>query len=153
MTNIVAWHALPGALTYLLLYLYWALLSTFIARLVLNLRKTFYDTRVVASHPMTTGNRMSTNIVFNTSRRGAARRPQSTFVGGAEEENGGYFTQAGSRFILGDGELGLDDGRMDTLSEQTDELEVETARTREPDDLEHTSDTALSMQPLSSRRV
>lgn len=150
-TNIIAWHALPGALTYLLLYLYWALLSTFIARLVLNLRKTYYDTRVVASQPMTTGNRMSTNIAFNTTKRGAVRRPHSTFVGvETSEEMGGYFAQIGSRFILGDGELGMDDSYIESSSERMDD--IETAHTLETEDLDHGSHV-VHMRSFPNRHV
>ncbi|KAG8770052.1 hypothetical protein FRC16_006490, partial [Serendipita sp. 398] len=111
--NLIAWHFLPTSLMALLLYLYWALLSSCVARLVLNLRQTYYTT-YTETHPEV----VSANITFTNKEDFQATQPTTK----AKTKRRGKFTIGyglGVRtrsFFMGDGELGVDASGTSTLA-------------------------------------
>ncbi|KAG9054161.1 hypothetical protein FS842_005931 [Serendipita sp. 407] len=106
LANIISWYLLPASLMYLFLYLYWALGSTVIAALVLNLRQTYY--RGLSGESMTFGPEVSANITFDPSAttEKARERRVSHRTNGMEKSTD--TRSQGSRFIMGDWELGVD---------------------------------------------
>ncbi|KAG8820840.1 hypothetical protein FRC19_008560 [Serendipita sp. 401] len=106
LANIISWYLLPASLMYLFLYLYWALGSTVIAALVLNLRQTYY--RGLSGESMTFGPEVSANITFDPSAttEKARERRVSHRTNGMEKSPD--TRSQGSRFIMGDWELGVD---------------------------------------------
>ncbi|KAG8765448.1 hypothetical protein FRC15_006988, partial [Serendipita sp. 397] len=111
--NLIAWHFLPSSLMALLLYLYWALLSSCIARLVLNLRQTYYTTSTethmeAVSANVTLTNRGDLQTTQANTKAKTKRRGKFTISWGL-----GIRTRS---FFMGDGELGVDASGTTTLA-------------------------------------
>ncbi|KAG8769739.1 hypothetical protein FRC16_006585, partial [Serendipita sp. 398] len=97
----------------LLLYLYWALLSSCIARLVLNLRQTYYTTSTethmeAVSANVTLTNRGDLQTTQANTKAKTKRRGKFTISWGL-----GIRTRS---FFMGDGELGVDASGTTTLA-------------------------------------
>ncbi|KAG8836297.1 hypothetical protein FRC17_007447 [Serendipita sp. 399] len=141
--NMISWHLLPPSLMYLLLYLYWALLSTVIAALVLNLRRVHYQ--VLSGESTTLGSAVSANVTCHgSSGTDQARGAQRPRRGAAGMEKSADLWSQGSRFIMGDGELGVDSD-VDTNTTYQNSRE-ESRRTASRPDVE----SALECPELNS---
>ncbi|KAG9055365.1 hypothetical protein FS842_002387 [Serendipita sp. 407] len=129
--NLIAWHFLPTSLMALLLYLYWALLSSCVARLVLNLRQTYYTT-YTETHPEV----VSANVTFTNKEDLQTTQPNTK----AKTKRRGKFTIGyglGVRtrsFFMGDGELGVDASGTSTLAGTVSGQGILAERETENDD-------------------
>ncbi|KAG8836283.1 hypothetical protein FRC17_007433 [Serendipita sp. 399] len=130
--NLVSWHFLPSSLMSLFLYLYWSLLSSCIARLVLNLRRTYYtSSSLMTEMDNNNNNVVSANITMTNADMGlglGSRLSQTK----TKEERGKKSSRAKTnssrhelstrtrRFFLGDGDLGaVDAGGADASATTT----------------------------------
>lgn len=106
--NMISWFLLPSALFSIFIYLYWALVSTVISRLVLNLRRTYY-TSIILPTTVEGETRVSANITFPPRRQNGLMTDEicleSPIIDTQPVERRTRLNVLSAQFFIGYGEL------------------------------------------------
>ncbi|CCA77849.1 hypothetical protein PIIN_00496 [Serendipita indica DSM 11827] len=106
--NVLCWQFLPPQLTNVVLYLWWAIMSTLTSYLTLNLRKVYQGKpQTFTRTTMVTGG-TNANITFTNAPDNMQGHTLTQDVGNKSSEAKINLTLRGSRFIMGEGEFEVD---------------------------------------------